>query len=189
MIMGTSVFTGAGLRTARKKWWSRVGRAEERGREGDLIGAFLGVGVNCTNLERSLDFYKAIGFKEVWDSGESGGANLEKGLRIPSPRSRGKLLRLGEDSTAVNLELIEWLSPRTEGRAYPRLNHSGIARIVLRTSNLQKTYEELKARGIEFYSEPQISQFHGVSCLFACFEDPDGTVLQLIELRGDDETK
>lgn len=174
--------------TERKRWWSRKKRpapSAESG-EGPLVDSIQGISVNCTNLERSLDFYKAIGFKEVTDIGESGGGGLEKGLRIPNPRARGRLLKLGDDPGAINLDLIEWLSPRTEGRAYPRLNHAGIARIALHTANLQKTYEELKGKGIEFYSEPQVLQFRGGSSLFVCFEDPDGTVLELIESRSDD---
>lgn len=152
------------------------------GREG-LTDSIFGLSVNCTNLERSLEFYRAIGFTEVADIAETGGGALEKALRIPNPRARGRLLKLGDDPGSLNLDLIEWLSPRTEGRAYPRLNHAGITRIALHTSNLQKTYEELKAKGIEFYSEPQVMQFHSGSSLFVCFEDPDGTVLELIEFR------
>jgi glyoxylase I family protein len=154
----------------------------------ELIDRIYGLSVNCTNLERSLEFYKAIGFKEIADISESGGGGIEKGMRLPSPRARGRLLRLG-DGQAVHLDLIEWLSPRTEGRAYPRLNHAGITRIALHTANLQKTYEELKAKGIEFYSEPQVLQSRGMSCLFACFEDPDGTVLELIQLPPEPDAK
>jgi glyoxylase I family protein len=158
----------------------------EPGGQVQLADSIYGLSVNCTNLERSLEFYKAIGFREVADIGESGGGGLEKGLRIPSPRARGRLLRLGAGPDGVHLDLIEWLSPRTEGRAYPRLNHAGITRIALHTPNLQKTYEELKARGIEFYSEPQVLQSSSGSSLFVCFEDPDGTVLELLESRTDE---
>ena len=174
--------------TERKKWWSRIKRPAPSGPGGGelLVDSIYGISVNCTHLERSLEFYRAIGFKEVADIGESGGGGLEKGLRIPNPRARGRLLKMGDDPGAINLDLIEWLSPRTEGRAYPRLNHAGIARIALHTVNLQKTYEELKTKGIEFYSEPQVLQFRGGSSLFVCFEDPDGTVLELIEFRSDD---
>jgi glyoxylase I family protein len=179
------------LPTEIKKWWSRVlhpapapapapAPVEEQRGQPDSI---YGVSVNCTNLERSLEFYRAVGFKEIADIAESGGGALEKALRIPSPRARGRLLKLGDDTHAINLDLIEWISPRTEGRAYPRLNHAGIARIALHTPNLQKTYEELKAKGIEFYSEPQVMQSHSGSSLVVCFEDPDGTVLELIEFR------
>jgi catechol 2,3-dioxygenase-like lactoylglutathione lyase family enzyme len=160
--------------------------APEPGGQIQLADSIYGLSVNCTNLERSLEFYKAIGFREVAEIGESGGGGLEKGLRIPSPRARGRLLRLGTGPDGVRLDLIEWLSPRTEGRAYPRLNHAGITRIALHTSHLQKTYEELKSRGIEFYSEPQVLQSVGGSSLFVCFEDPDGTVLELIESRSED---
>jgi len=172
------------LPTERKKWWSRLinpTAAQPQAQRAPVPDAVSGISINCTNLERSLEFYKAIGFKEVADIGESGGGGLEKGLRIPSPRARGRLLKLGADPDAINVDLIEWLSPRTEGRAYPRLNHAGIVRISLRTANLQKTYEELKRHGVEFYSEPQVMQSHGGSSLFACFEDPDGTVLELVE--------
>ncbi len=180
---------GAELPTAKKKWWPRLKRGDEPGAvELPLIDSIHGLTVNCTNLDRSLEFYKAIGFREVAGIGESGGG-LEKGLRIPSPRARGRLLRLGEDSNSIRLDLIEWLSPRTEGRAYPRLNHAGIARIALHTTNLQRTYEELKSKGIEFYSEPQVLQLPGGSCLFACFEDPDGTVLELIQFRDDESAR
>ncbi len=148
-----------------------------------MADSIYGVSVNCTNLERSLEFYKAIGFREVADIGESAGGGLERGLRIPSPRARGRLLKLGDDHKAINLDLIEWVSPRTEGRAYPRLNHAGITRIALHTTRLQKTYEELKGRGIDFYSEPQVLQSDTGSSLFVCFEDPDGTVLELIEFQ------
>jgi glyoxylase I family protein len=158
----------------------------EDGDQGQLADSVYGLIINCTNLERSLEFYKAIGFREVADIGESEGGGLEKGLRIPNPRARGRLLRLGAGLDGINLQLMEWLSPRTEGRAYPRLNHAGITRIALHTSNLQKTYEDLKTKGIEFYSEPQVLQSPGGSSLFVCFEDPDGTVLELIESPTDD---
>jgi glyoxylase I family protein len=183
------LFQGVELPTAKKKWWPRLKRGDEPGAEQPpLVDTIHGLTINCTNLDRSLEFYKAIGFREVAGIGESGGG-LEKGLRIPNPRARGRLLKLGEDSNSISLDLIEWLSPRTEGRAYPRLNHAGIARIALRTPNLQRTYEELKGKGIEFYSEPQVLQLPGRSCLFACFEDPDGTVLELIQFRDDEAAR
>lgn len=149
-----------------------------------MIDSIWRVNINCTNLERSLEFYKALGFKEVADDGETSGGNLEKGLRIPNPRARGRVLQLEGDSNSPKIDLVEWLRPRTEGRAYPRLNHAGIARIALHTANLQKAYEDLKAKGIEFYSEPLVLQSPGGSYLFACFEDPDGTVLELVQLSA-----
>lgn len=70
-----------------KKWWSRVLRsapvpapappaqAQPESRE-QLADSIYGVSVNCTNLERSLEFYRAIGFKEIGDIAESGGGAL-----------------------------------------------------------------------------------------------------------------
>lgn len=144
------------------------------------------ININCTNFERSLAFYKMPGFKEVIDFGNGGDLVLPNGsgLKLPSPaRGRAKLLQLGEDPRSCHIDLIEWLEPKTEGRPYERLNHAGVARVCFYTKNFWQDYEELKSKGIEFYSEPGIITYPGGQSLAVCFEDPDGTVLQLLQFQ------
>lgn len=144
------------------------------------------ININCTNFERSLTFYKMLGFKEVVDFGNGGDLVLKEGngLKLPgAPRGQAKLLQLGDDPRSCHIDLIEWLEPRTEGKPYERLNHAGVARVCLYSKNFQRDVEELKSKGIKLYSEPMIIRYPGGQSLAVCFEDPDGTVLQLLQFQ------
>ena len=89
---------------------------------------------------------------------------------------------LGDNPRATRLDMIEWKNPKTEGRA-AKLWHAGICRIALRTRTLVKDYEELKAKGIEFWTEPKIDDVRdGRQEGFVCCSDPDGTVIELIQV-------
>ena len=145
-----------------------------------MIKSIFHININVTNFERSLEFYKMLGFKVVLDLGEGGNPQFEQGLKIPQGRGRAALLLLGDDKRATRIDLIEWKNPKTEGKPYPHLYHAGAARIALWTDNLQKDYEDLKAKGVEFFSEPQILKTGAGDAGFVCFTDPDGTVLELI---------
>jgi len=54
-------------------------------------------------------------------------------------------------------------------------------RIALRTRTLRADYEELKGRGVQFLSEPQMFHAQGSEAGFVCMTDPDGTVIELIQ--------
>ena len=105
------------------------------------------------------------------------------GLKLPGARGRGKLLQLGDDPRSCHIDLIEWLDPKTEGRPYERLTNAGIARVCLYSKNIWKDYEELKNKGVEFYTEPVTIKYRGGQSLIVCFEDPDGTVLELTQFQ------
>lgn len=135
------------------------------------------VNVNCTDFERSLAFYKMIGFTEYMDLGEGG----VPGLGFDDCRIRAVLLSLGDDPRATVLDLIEWTDPKTEGVPYPNLAHTGIARICFRIKDLDGAYRELVGKGIEFLSEPVVVNLGTGHQKFVCFKDPDGTILEFME--------
>ena len=147
-----------------------------------MIEGVFHVNVNVTDFERSLEFYKRLGFRVALDLGETSGEELAGPLRLPNARGRAALLILGDDPRATRIDLIEWKEPRTEGTPYPRLNHAGICRIALRTRDLDRVYADLRASGVEFLSEPGLLPYPGGTAKFVCFRDPDGTVLELIEV-------
>lgn len=148
-----------------------------------MIESIFHINVNVTNFERSIEFYKLLGFKVILDLGEVGSEKLSEGLRMPNGRGRAVLMILGDNPRATRLDLIEWKNPKTEGQAHPNLWHAGISRIALRTRTLQKDYEDLKAKGIEFWTEPKIFDVRdGRHEGFVCCSDPDGTVIELIQV-------
>ena len=136
------------------------------------------VNVNCTNLERSLAFYQMLGFREVIDIP----AGRLPGLGMDPAIGRAKLLRLGEEPRSTLIDLIEWQTPRPHGTPYADLGHTGIARLCLRVKGLAAMVAELKSRGVRFISEPVSAGLAGGKQTFVCFYDPDGAVLELMEL-------
>jgi catechol 2,3-dioxygenase-like lactoylglutathione lyase family enzyme len=134
------------------------------------------------NFERSLDFYKMLGFKVASDLGDGPNKGNDQGLNIPNSRARAALLALSDDPRATRIDLIEWKQPQTEGTPYPHLYHVGVARIALFTKNLDEEYARLKANGVDMVSEPVTIRFaNKAGAKFFCFKDPDGTFLELIE--------
>ena len=149
-----------------------------------MIQSIFHININCTNFERSFEFYRKLGFKMIRDLGEGALRKINPGLRLPiEARARAVLMILGDDPRSTRIDLIEWKDPRTEGRAYPNLLHAGMARIALRTKTLREDYAALKAQGIEFWGEPIMMKLKsGKEEGFVCCEDPDGTVIELIQV-------
>lgn len=147
-----------------------------------MIKSIFHININVTDFERSLAFYKMVGFKVVLDIGEGPNKANDVGLNIPDSRARAALLALSDDPRATRIDLIEWKKPATEGAPYPHLYHAGAARIALFTKNLDEEYARLKANGVEMVSDPVMIRFgNKAGAKFFCFKDPDGTFLELIE--------
>lgn len=150
-----------------------------------MLKGIYHVNVNVTNFERSLEFYQLIGFHIARDLGEAGNKYIERGLRMPHPIGRAMLLQCGDDKRSTRIDLIEWKSPKADGKPYPYLWHVGICRIALVTDQLQEICDKVKAanmQGVEFFSETQrIPNPRGGHDSVVCFTDPDGTVIELIQ--------
>jgi len=135
------------------------------------------ININVTDLDRSLEFYQKVGFKVMHVFGgenEAGGDGTERHMR-------GVVLSINDDPRAsTKIELLQWIDPPAAPQSERRDGQAGVARIAIRTKNLISYCEELKERGIEFLHEPQEIDIVGAK-RFVLFEDPDGTVLELIE--------
>ena len=81
------------------------------------------------------------------------------------------------------MELVQWLSPYNPERAYPiPVNHLGIHRTALATTDIEADVATLKAQGVEFVSPitPCCSGPNASGSIVA-FYDPDGTIVELVE--------
>jgi catechol 2,3-dioxygenase-like lactoylglutathione lyase family enzyme len=147
-----------------------------------MIKGVFHININVTDFERSLAFYQMLGFKVVLNIGEWPNKANDVGLNIPNSIGRAALLALSDDPRATRIDLIEWKQPKTEGKPYPHLYHTGAARIALFTKNLDEEYARLTGKGVEMVSEPVTIKFgNKAGAKFFCFKDPDGTFLELIE--------
>jgi catechol 2,3-dioxygenase-like lactoylglutathione lyase family enzyme len=131
-------------------------------------------------MERSIRFYQDIGFTKVNDF-TLDDPNVGDALGVKAKKLRGVFMRLGNDQNAPVLDLVQFIDPPTQGQPYPTLNNVGICRIAFTVDDIDKTYEELKVKGVDFVAP--LKKFPGPSGTrigVVCFKDPDGTVLELM---------
>ena len=146
-----------------------------------MIREMIHVNINVTDIERSLRFYEAIGFKVMHLFGEREPEGSWTPMRFRGRGCRGAVLTLGDHPRATTkIELLEWAEPRSEPAPARSETQAGVARVALRTKDLVSFTERLRSEGIQFESEPVEIDVVGAS-RFVLFRDPDGTLLELIE--------
>ena len=161
---------------------------------GDDVDRFFHINVNCTNFERSLAFYRLIGFEVILDFATGPGSHRSFGevglgpiLGLPDNcDGRAALLALSDDSHATKLDLIEWKSPIVHGRKRQGLAEPGIARICLKTTDADAVHARLIAAGHHAYSPPIQVSLGGSRIKVFCVEDPDGAVIEFMQFSGVD---
>lgn len=136
--------------------------------------------INCTNLERTLAFYQLLGFKVILDFREGmKSQEMADAFGLPVADVKGVHLRIGDNEEATRIDLLEFVAPPPQGKPYAALNYTGVARVCLKTKGIWKMYENLKAKGVKFLSEPK--RLPGTEVTIVCFKDPDGTFFELLE--------
>jgi len=144
------------------------------------------VNVNCSDFERSKRFYERLGFRQLATPLETHTGEVAAAVGTERYRIRGGLFALeGGGQGAPMIDLLEWREPDVPSRPYPNLHNLGIARIALRTSDLDADVRTLREAGVAFVSEePATVVWPGMpTSRFICFEDPDGSVIELVELQ------
>ena len=139
--------------------------------------------VNATSFERSLEFYRTLGFKLLRDNRDVVWPDLvAENFGLKRAQGRGALLALGEEPHHTRIDLIEWLEPAPLPPPAGVPLDERIPRVIaLRTRNVRAAYEDLRARGIEFIRPPRDPDpALGLESV-ACCRDPDGLIVELIE--------
>ncbi len=127
-----------------------------------------------SDLERSVEFYtQVLGF-ELERRFDTEGAGISMITGFPDARLRIAFVNLGE----FRLELIQYDSP-AGGKLDMATNNVGSAHIAFWTDDVDKTYEELKAKGVRFRAAPMRSRPDRPRVAY--FTDPDGYTLEIVE--------
>lgn len=141
------------------------------------------VNVNVSDYERSRAWYQMFGYDvskslAPTDSVEVANAmGLDRAFEI-----EGAMLTHQRDGSQI--ELVQWLDPYNAEAPYPiPINHLGIHRMALASTDIEGDVAALKAQGVEFISPitPCCSGEDASSSIVA-FYDPDGTIVELAEM-------
>ena len=145
-----------------------------------MLQRLFHVNICVRNMERSIRFYQGIGFTKANDF-TMDDPGVGDALGVKAKKLRGVFMRLGDDPNAPVLDLVEFIDPPTQGEPYPSLNNVGICRIAFTVDDIDRTYEELKSKGVQFVAPlKKVNGPGGAKIGVVCFKDPDGTVLELI---------
>lgn len=141
------------------------------------------IGLTVSDIDKSIAFYQDIlglnFVRCITMSGEAtdrlfGGANCV---------AKVAYLNGSDHAMAPPIELIQFISE--DGvKDTPDLRKTSISEICFRVNNIDAVYQDLKAKGVEFLSEPQFFDFRSdgfAQSKAVYFKDPDGIVLELME--------
>jgi catechol 2,3-dioxygenase-like lactoylglutathione lyase family enzyme len=135
--------------SARARWWPS-------GCINLLCVRMLHVGLRVTDLERSLDFYSALGYAEVGGVPETEFGSLTM-LQLP-------------DDPFVSLELVH--DPTRPVKDVSAVNH-----LVVQVDDLETTIADLATRGVT--AEPPAEPGPGIRTSW--LTDPDGYRIELVQ--------
>jgi catechol 2,3-dioxygenase-like lactoylglutathione lyase family enzyme len=145
-----------------------------------MLQRLFHVNICVRDMERSIRFYEELGFSKVNDF-TLDDPSVGDALGVTAKKLCGVFMRLGSDPNAPVLDLVQFIEPPTQGQPYSSLNNVGICRIAFTVDDIDRTYEELKAKKVEFVAPLKQLTGPGEARMgVVCFKDPDGTVLELI---------
>lgn len=156
------------------------------GHAGSPVSAVV-IGVD--NLDASLSFYADTLGLSVVEARDWQGTEFEQYWHVAAgTRARCAFLGYGPDPVGRILLMEFAASGRKRIRETGIKRATGLFNLNIYTSDVKRDYEQLKAQGFEFWSEPNHINFGpavGEAMEFA-FEGPDGVVINLVELLSDD---
>jgi catechol 2,3-dioxygenase-like lactoylglutathione lyase family enzyme len=138
------------------------------------------VGVACSDLERSVGWYRSIGFREAARFASDNDHSSH--LRIDGASAFDEVM-MTPPGGGLSLILVGFTTPLVTSAAPRPANAVGIWRVALLVPDLDTASRELEGLGIELLSRPvTMAMGSGLPELrFVCLRGPDHEVLELIE--------
>lgn len=149
-----------------------------------MLGKIAHVGITVSNMDNAINFYGEILGLKLTGSMIMEGANVEILTGIKNAKLKVVYFNSSDDLQAPPIELLQFIDCDTCSKPYDRLSNVGISEVCFLVEDIDKTYKQLKEKGVKFLSSPQFfdltSQNFGMSKA-VYFKDTDGTVLELIQ--------
>lgn len=145
------------------------------------------LGICVTSLATSIPFYRdLLGFRPL-TSVEVGGPDADRLLGLRGVDQTSAFL----ERDGVRLALFEFRSPAPVGDRKPRaMNQLGMAAIMLRVDDLDATLAKVRdfeAAGVRVLEQTR-TDYPEYSSRLVFLTDPDGTLVELVEIPGDPYT-
>jgi catechol 2,3-dioxygenase-like lactoylglutathione lyase family enzyme len=142
------------------------------------------IGINVSDIEASIPFYRRFGYSHVRRIPEQTLTPEESaawGFSVPI-RYRGADIAI-DRGDHHRIRLLQWLEPFNPAPAYaPPINHKGINRLALTVPDVERAVRILREQGVPFLSEvaPCCSGTDSDTGGIVHAIDPDGVFLELV---------
>ncbi|MEM9623701.1 MAG: VOC family protein [Pseudomonadota bacterium] len=142
------------------------------------------IGINVSDLEASLDFYRRLGYTQVTPIPQRRSSLAEArayGLDAPFEYVGADIALARGDQH--QLRLLQWLTPFNPEPPYPApINRIGIHRIAVVVADMERAVGILQGQGVEFLSEiaPCCSGTDADAMAIVHALDPDGVFVELV---------
>ena len=147
-----------------------------------MLNRLFHIAINSTDLERSVAFYRRLGFQVMADR-EVHNDQVKAAFAVPTGDLRFVHLRLGDAEEATLLDIVQWGGEGTaDGDATPPQHQRGITRFAVLTDDTDAVYRTLAADGVPFLTEPTTVMTAEGGWKVCLALDPDGVVVQITEL-------
>jgi len=159
-------------------YWKLIETAEgQASASGANLVRLVNTNMNVTDLERSREFYRLLGFTESAPASQAGAGEFAAAHGFDGPiEFDGVDVSLGEGTDGATIQLRRWQHPYDDAPPYPPpVNHLGIDRINFYVKDLTAAVRTMNELGFE-----QLGPIGGspeVGIVF--FFDPDGIKVQL----------
>jgi len=131
------------------------------------MGMFVHTSIRTSNMDRSIDFYtKLLGLKLLYRH-EIVQNNAEIAF-LQDPEGKGAKLEL-----TLYKDQKKFIQAEYEDRVFDHL--------AFEIKDMEKTISKMRKKGVTITDEPFKLSLHG--SLIAFVEDPDGTLIELIETK------
>lgn len=159
------------------------GESENKSKSEWSVRALLHINLNVSDIDRSILFYEALGFEVLGRNDSKWTPETGEVLGVPGAQGRACIMTLpGDVARSTKLDLLEWTNPKSPQRARSAANDPGAPRIALRVHNLEAAYRELSKDGVEFITPPAGAAPELGIANVVCCRDPDGFIVELVEL-------
>jgi len=139
------------------------------------IGDVHHVGITVRDMDESLQWYERVFDVKPEFIAPGSGDDLAKAVGVPNCSLRFAFLRFG----SCVVELLHYDNERED--TFDRSNADvGSTHVCIEVTDLRKTYDELRAKGVEFLAPPlHIDDGPLAGGSFVYFKDPNGVTLEL----------
>jgi len=152
---------------------------------GTHLVRLVNTNMNVSDLERSREFYRLLGFTESEPRSLEGSGEFAAAHGFDGPIAfEGVDVSLGEGTDGATIQLRQWTTPYDNERPYPPpVNHLGIDRINFYVTDLVPVLKTMQELGIERLGPPGGRKEVSIAFFF----DPDGIKVQLAGPYADAE--